>query len=142
MGGKSSSSLDISDGVANFSGNCAIVPFLNAPGFITVQTGGFGQSSEGNFPDVSSCTGLKMIVRSHVDYDGYRVSFGKKRSGEHGMGYKARKSRANKLTRQGSVKTLAKVIDFHLESRESFHLESRESIPLQRKTFLRRTRLT
>jgi len=89
MGGQSSSSLDISDGVANFSGNCAIVPFLKAPGFITVQTGGYGQSSEGNFPDVSSCTGLKMVVRSKVDYDGYRVSFGKKRSGEHGMGYKA-----------------------------------------------------
>lgn len=89
MGGQSSSSLDISDGVANFSGNCAIVPFLKAPGFVTVQTGGYGQSSEGNFPDVSSCTGLKMVVRSKVDYDGYRVSFGKKRSGEHGMGYKA-----------------------------------------------------
>ena len=42
------------------------------------------------FPDVSSCSALKMLMRSNVDYVGYRVSFGTRRDGmRHGMGFKA-----------------------------------------------------
>ena len=39
MGGKSHSTVSVSDGVLKFVGTCAIVPSLGAPGFITAQTG-------------------------------------------------------------------------------------------------------
>ena len=40
MGGKSYSSVEIERGVAaKFTGYCAIVPSLNAPGFVTMSTG-------------------------------------------------------------------------------------------------------
>ena len=40
MGGKSYSSVDIERGVAaKFTGYCAVVPSLNAPGFVTMSTG-------------------------------------------------------------------------------------------------------
>ena len=87
MGGKSSSSFVIEDGVARFTGTCAIVDSLNAPGFVTLQT---GRREAEHFPDVSSCSGLMLSMRSNVDYDGYRVSFGTRRDGmRHGMGFKA-----------------------------------------------------
>ena len=38
-GGESYSKLEIDDGVAKFTGKCAIVPSLKAPGFITMETG-------------------------------------------------------------------------------------------------------
>lgn len=90
MGGKSYSAVEIQDGVAHFTGTCAIVPFLKAPGFITMVTGGWRQPP-GIFPDVSSCRALKLVLRSNVHYDGYRVSFGKMTvpGGEHASGYKA-----------------------------------------------------
>lgn len=88
MGGRSSSSYAVEDGAAKFTGTCAIVPFLKAPGFVTMQTGGFRQPSE-DFPDVSSCTALKMVMKSGTDYAGYRVSFGTKRAGMFGRGFKA-----------------------------------------------------
>lgn len=91
MGGKSRSALVIEDGVAKFTGKCAIVPFLKAPGFITMVTGGFFSVRKEIFPDVTSCTGLSLQVKSNVDYDGYRISFGKERvpGGRHASGYKA-----------------------------------------------------
>lgn len=90
MGGQSKSALVIEDGVAKFTGDCAIVPFLKAPGFITMVTGGFFMSSE-TFPDVSSCQGLSFTLKTNVDYQGYRVSFGKVHlpEGHHASGYKA-----------------------------------------------------
>ena len=90
MGGRSHSSVKIEDGIAHFTGKCAIVPFLKAPGFITMVTGGWLQKA-GIFPDVSSCHSLKLVLKSNVDYDGYRVSFGKVRvpGGGHASGYKA-----------------------------------------------------
>ena len=40
MGEKSHSSVDIERGVAaKFTGYCAVVPSLNAPGFVTMSTG-------------------------------------------------------------------------------------------------------
>ena len=91
MGGQSTSSLTIANGVAHFEGYCSIVPSLQAPGFITMATGGFRQRPS-LFPDVSTCTGLKLILRSPTaaTYQGYYVSFGTMRlpEGRHARGYK------------------------------------------------------
>lgn len=89
MGGKSHSSLEIKDGVASFAGVCAIVPSLQAPGFITMRSGGIFHKDI--FPDVSLCSALKINMRSTVEYTGYRLSFGTDRvpGGRYAMGYKA-----------------------------------------------------
>ena len=91
MGGKSKSALRIDNGVAKFTGTCAIVPFLQAPGFITMVTGGFFSFHKEVFPDVSTCSGLSFSIKTNVEYTGYRVSFGKQRvpGGGHASGYKA-----------------------------------------------------
>jgi len=88
MGGKSESSVVIENGVAHFNGRCAIVPFLKAPGFITMVTGGYQTSA--TFPDVSTCSSLKVVLRTTVQYAGYYLSFGTARThdGGHAMGYK------------------------------------------------------
>ena len=91
MGGKSTSSLTIDDGVASFRGTCAVVPSLNAPGFITMVTGHPYSQGPATFPDVSSCKALKVNLRTMVDgYKGYYLSFGTDRvpGGHHAMGYK------------------------------------------------------
>ena len=91
MGGQSTSSLTIANGMAHFEGYCSIVPSLQAPGFITMATGGYRQRPA-LFPDVSTCTGLKLILRSPTaaTYQGYYVSFGTIRLPEerHARGYK------------------------------------------------------
>ena len=92
MGGKSESSLKIENGIAKFTGTCAIVPFLKAPGFITMVTGGFfSRQHKESFPDVSTCQALAMTIRTNVEYSGYRVSFGREHlpRGGHAEGYKA-----------------------------------------------------
>jgi len=89
MGGQSESSLSISDGVAHFEGYCAIVPFLKAPGFITMVTGRYDQGPA-VFPDVSTCSSLKVVLRSDVRYNGYYLSFGAAKGRGHAMGYKTR----------------------------------------------------
>ena len=63
MGGRSHSTFNESDGVGMWAGTVAIVPFLHAPGFCTIRTGGVGVSS--SFPDVSGTKKLKMMVRSN-----------------------------------------------------------------------------
>ena len=85
MGGKSHGSFSIQDGVGIFDGEVVNVPFLDAPGFITVET------SHGPFPDVSSCTGLSLLVRASEEYTGYRISFGNVHvpGGRFAFGYKA-----------------------------------------------------
>merc|ERR1711924_506809 len=89
MGGRSKSSVSVEDGMAKFEGTCAIVPFLRAPGFITMVTGGFFGKAE-SFPDVRACKGLEIDLRSSVDYKGYYLSFGTDRApgGRHAVGYK------------------------------------------------------
>merc|ERR1740130_859625 len=93
MGGKSKSSLVIEDGVATFEGTCAIVPFLHAPGFITMVTGNSFNpfATKSVFPDVSTCDGITINIRSRTQYDGYYISFGTDRvpGGGHAMGYKS-----------------------------------------------------
>jgi hypothetical protein len=70
MGGRSKGSFTV-DGeskVGVFNGTCAIVPSLNAPGFIKVVT-------NGATPDVSKCKSLVLNVNSETDYKGFRISF-------------------------------------------------------------------
>jgi len=76
MGGRSHSQVDTESGMLNFTGVCAIVPSLQAPGFITAATGNSWFHRE-TFVDVSSCTGLKIVANDlSGGYKGYRVSFG------------------------------------------------------------------
>jgi len=100
MGGQSQSTVTIDQdhGIASFTGSCNIVPFLQAPGFITMTTGihirpdgsSSSDSTAAHFPDVSHCQGLTINLRTQVEYDGYYVSFGtdKKPGGHHARGYK------------------------------------------------------
>jgi len=87
MGGQSTGTFAVADGVGRFLGHVAVVPFLHAPGFIKAETG-TGETWE----DVSSCAGLQLLVRSETPYAGYRVSFGKNRPRDampYTYGYKA-----------------------------------------------------
>jgi hypothetical protein len=74
MGGKSTGTFTVQDNEGVFDGTCAIVPSLGAPGFIKAST------SKTTLPDVSSCSGLAVTVKSSNDYDGFRFSFGSKRA--------------------------------------------------------------
>jgi hypothetical protein len=79
MGGKSTGTFTVKDSIGTMEGTCAIVPSLNAPGFIKAST-----VDRQKFPDVSSCSGLALTVRSTSNpakYPGYRVSFGNDKSG-------------------------------------------------------------
>ena len=60
MGGKSTGSVSVADDVLKFTGTCAIVPKLQAPGFITAVAGG-GFFRHDSFVDVSSCQGLGVL---------------------------------------------------------------------------------
>jgi hypothetical protein len=70
MGGKSTGTVEIQDGLGVFDGQVVDVPFLQAPGFITMETRG------GLYPDVSTCQGLLVELRAGHSYAGYRLSFG------------------------------------------------------------------
>uniref|UniRef100_A0A7S3PW85 NADH:ubiquinone oxidoreductase intermediate-associated protein 30 domain-containing protein n=1 Tax=Chaetoceros debilis TaxID=122233 RepID=A0A7S3PW85_9STRA len=72
MGGKSYAAVTIENNLAIFKGEVVDVPFLQAPGFVTMETRG------GDYPDVSTCQNLRLRLRSSEDYKGYRVSFGTK----------------------------------------------------------------
>lgn len=70
MGGQSTSTVDVKDDVAVFKGEVVDVPFLQAPGFIKMETRG------GEFPDVSQCKALKIKMRTPTKYSGLHVTFG------------------------------------------------------------------
>lgn len=75
MGGRSTSRVALEAGLLNFTGVCAIVPSLKAPGFITAVTGSFWHPAK--FSDVSSCQGLAFTAKDFTSgYTGYRISFG------------------------------------------------------------------
>lgn len=79
MGGKSTGTFTVQDSVGTMEGTCAIIPSLNAPGFIKTST-----TDSKKYPDVSNCAGLALTVRSTstpAQYPGYRVSFGNDKSG-------------------------------------------------------------
>ena len=84
MGGESYSTVTIQDKLGIFEGEVVDVPFLHAPGFITMR-------GEGEYPDVSSCDSLRLTARSSEPYSGYRISFGQKTvpGNHHAFGFKA-----------------------------------------------------
>ena len=84
MGGKSYSSVSIDKNLGIFDGEVVDVPFLHAPGFITMR-------GNGNYPDVSSCESLQITARASEQYSGYRVSFGNRHvpGNRFARGYKA-----------------------------------------------------
>jgi hypothetical protein len=92
MGGQSYShvEIDADEGIARFTGKCAIVPSLQAPGFITLETGSHFTEKPAKFPDVSSCTAFALELRTNEAYTGYRFSFGKAHvpGGRFAFGYK------------------------------------------------------
>lgn len=73
MGGESTGTFEIKDGLGRMKGEVVDVPKLSAPGFI--KAGAYG-----DFPDVSSCDKLKLTVKTKdkVAYAGYRMGFGLK----------------------------------------------------------------
>ena len=86
MGGQSYSSFNIQNDLGIFEGEVKDVPFLHAPGFITMR-------GDGSYADVSSCESLQIRARAATQYSGYRVCFGYRHvGGRHGFfsyGYKA-----------------------------------------------------
>mmetsp|Transcript_15805 Transcript_15805/g.23950 ORF Transcript_15805/g.23950 Transcript_15805/m.23950 type:complete len:287 (+) Transcript_15805:313-1173(+) len=90
MGGQSYSNLTIENGVAKFTGKCAIVPSLQAPGFITMETGSGFLAKPSKFPDISSCTAFQFELKTNTEFKGYRFSFGKAKAkgGRFAYGYK------------------------------------------------------
>lgn len=74
MGGQSTGTFSIENGVGVFDGEVVDVPSLQAPGFIKVQT----QDSV-PYPDVSACTALGIQSKNLDGYTGYRLSVGNAR---------------------------------------------------------------
>ena len=74
MGGLSSSnfSVDTADGLGVFQGTVRIVPSLNAPGFCLLLT---QDPFLVKFADLSAYSHLQLLVRSAVQYSGFKVSF-------------------------------------------------------------------
>ena len=74
MGGQSTSDFDLDTDAAvlSWSGTCAIVPSLKAPGFCTLETQ--GQILK-RLPDASACTHLTLSVRCGMPYSGFKVDF-------------------------------------------------------------------
>ena len=75
MGGESTGTFKIENGVGIFDGKVVDVPKLKAPGFITFATSD-GFFSSKSYPDISSCKSFTITAKASNDYKGYRVSFG------------------------------------------------------------------
>jgi len=89
MGGRSTSTTNIASNTLIFDGECAIVPFLHAPGFIKAES-----RDSVKYPDISSCNALVVRAKSTTpNYAGYRLSFGNKHAA--GNGYYARGYKSN-----------------------------------------------
>lgn len=77
MGGRTTSTFNVKDGVGVFHGHCAIVPSLKAPGFAKVGTTS-GLFRPAKFADVSSEIdgGIALYARTTTPkYGGFRVAF-------------------------------------------------------------------
>jgi len=74
MGGASRGTFVVVDGTGVMNGTVALIPSLQAPGFIKAVT-----TDKKPFADVSACSGLVLTTKSSTSpaqYAGYRVSFG------------------------------------------------------------------
>ncbi len=85
MGGRSHAKVSVENGMGVFDGEVVDVPFLHAPGFITMRGHG------GSLPDVSTCDSLQLRLRASEPYAGYRISFGNRHvpGNRFARGYKA-----------------------------------------------------
>lgn len=77
MGGQSTGTFTIENGVGVFDGEVVDVPFLQAPGFIKVIS---DRTSKVPYADISMCTSLGIQVKETNSYTGFRVSLGTKRA--------------------------------------------------------------
>ena len=75
MGGESTGTFTIENGLGVFDGKVADVPSLKAPGFIKMSTSD-GFFSSKSYPDISSCKSFTITAKASNDYKGYRVSIG------------------------------------------------------------------
>eukprot|EP00931_Biecheleriopsis_adriatica_P067010 TRINITY_DN41215_c0_g1_i1.p1 TRINITY_DN41215_c0_g1~~TRINITY_DN41215_c0_g1_i1.p1 ORF type:complete len:243 (-),score=50.51 TRINITY_DN41215_c0_g1_i1:55-714(-) len=75
MGGKSTGTFQVVNGLGIFEGEVVDVPFLKAPGFIKASVTDMRPFSA-IFPDISSCDSLALTVKSASDYKGFRFSIG------------------------------------------------------------------
>jgi peptide methionine sulfoxide reductase MsrB len=81
MGGQSTGTFKIDEqtGVATFHGDCKIVPSLKAPGFCNAKTTDGGLFPGKHFKDDRAAKfldgGLSLLVRSTVEFDGFKVTF-------------------------------------------------------------------
>eukprot|EP00434_Breviolum_minutum_P000538 symbB.v1.2.000465.t1/scaffold11.1/size528188/14 len=75
MGGKSTGTFNVENGLGIFDGEVVDVPFLKAPGFIKASVVDMSLFSA-IFPDISSCKSISLEVKSDSDYKGYRFSIG------------------------------------------------------------------
>jgi len=104
MGGASTGTFSIENGIGIMNGTVALIPYLQAPGFIKTDT----QDSKA-WPDVSSCTGLALTTRSTSmpgRYSGYRVSFGTDSAFMQCHKFFARGFKANFVAGEGSFSTV------------------------------------
>jgi len=72
MGGRSTGTFTVSNGFGIFNGTCAIVPKLQAPGFVKATS----SESNSKYADISTCDSIGIYFKSGTDYDGFRFSFG------------------------------------------------------------------
>ena len=70
MGGQSTSQFKIAKGLGIFSGETKIVPKLKAPGFCNLQ------ADHASFPDISTYSAIKLVLRSTIPYKGFKLAFG------------------------------------------------------------------
>ena len=66
MGGRSTGTFSVQNGLGIFDGQVVDVPSLSAPGFIKADT------DKGDFPDISSCSSIVIEANTSDPYDGYR----------------------------------------------------------------------
>ena len=85
MGGVSTGKVGIENDTIVLKGEVKIVPKLNGPGFISAVT------RAGDYPDMRSCDGLTLNIKSNTKYSGFHVSFGMNYAGSNPFihGYKA-----------------------------------------------------
>ena len=80
MGGQSHSTFAQEGGIGNFTGLCAIVPFLKAPGFCKIGTT-HGLLSPPGFDDASAFIDGSLYITAKSStpaYKGFKVDFGAK----------------------------------------------------------------
>jgi len=83
MGGKSKSAFTVDDSIGHFSGTCAIVPSLQAPGFCKVATdsGSYRHPTYPHFNDASQFINGALYLEVETtspNFMGFKVAFGAK----------------------------------------------------------------